>query len=212
MPFVPVPNTAGVELRYTFDGQHVENTLDVRLAGAWGAAELATLGADYVTWWTANYKPFASTDLVLTEVVCTDLRTETGPQVTTAPLGGVAGDAVGEIMPGSVTLAVSFRTALRGRSYRGRNYVCGLITDYVSGSQINSSIADAVQAAYSAMIGMGAFTSDDWTWVVVSRYSGIGTDGKPIPRTEGIATPVTQVVITDHTIDSQRRRLPGRGR
>jgi hypothetical protein len=46
----------------------------------------------------------------------------------------------------------------------------------------------------------------------VSRYSGIGTDGKPIPRTEGIATPVTQVVITDHTIDSQRRRLPGRGR
>jgi len=44
-------------------------------------------------------------------------------------------------------------------------------------------------------------------------FGGVDPDtGKPIPRAEGVTTPVQSVVITDTIVDSQRRRLPGRGR
>jgi len=36
--------------------------------------------------------------------------------------------------------------------------------------------------------------------------------GKPIPRTTGIATKITSVVIVDNIVDAQRRRLPKRGK
>jgi len=47
--------------------------------------------------------------------------------------------------------------------------------------------------------------------VVVSRFSGVDADGHPIPRTTGVSTLVASVAIVDPVIDSQRRRLPGRG-
>jgi hypothetical protein len=45
----------------------------------------------------------------------------------------------------------------------------------------------------------------DGTWCVVSRH----LDG--LPRDIGITRKITTVILTDLTIDSQRRRLPGRG-
>jgi hypothetical protein len=47
---------------------------------------------------------------------------------------------------------------------------------------------------------------------VASRFSGVDSNGKPIPRSEGIGTPITSVTVVDPIIDNQRRRLPGRGR
>jgi hypothetical protein len=48
--------------------------------------------------------------------------------------------------------------------------------------------------------------------VIASRFSGVDPDtGKPIPRTAGVTTNVITVVAADLVIDSQRRRLPGRG-
>jgi len=42
-------------------------------------------------------------------------------------------------------------------------------------------------------------------FVVVSKKSG------GLPRAIGLSTPVQQSVIVDNILDSQRRRLPGRG-
>jgi hypothetical protein len=45
----------------------------------------------------------------------------------------------------------------------------------------------------------------------VSRFSGVDEDGRPIPRVAGISTVVLSYGVTDNNLDSQRRRLAGRG-
>jgi len=211
MPFIPVPNTALVELRSTLDGQDVENTLWFDFGVEPTASDLSDLGNLLLDWWVARIKPITSQANQLREVVVTDMTTESSAQVTVPAPGGTQGDATDEIMPGNVTVCVSFRTALRGRSFRGRNYFIGLTVGQVSGSQVISTQVDAITTAYGSL---GAdITGSGWTWVIASRYDGVDpTTGKPIPRAEGIVTPVQSVVVVDPIVDSQRRRLPGRGR
>lgn len=113
-------------------------------------------------------------------------------------------------MPGNVTMSVSFRTALRGRSFRGRNYVAGLTEDQVAGNIFISTLSASWKAAYEAIAA--AIASTGWTWVVVSRFSGVDAVTKePIPRAAGVTTPVLSVIVVDDFVDSQRRRLAGRG-
>jgi hypothetical protein len=45
----------------------------------------------------------------------------------------------------------------------------------------------------------------------MSRYSGVDEDGRPIPRVAGETADILSVLVVDATVDSQRRRLPGRG-
>jgi hypothetical protein len=69
----------------------------------------------------------------------------------------------------------------------------------------------AVLGAYNAL---GALLEPAGaTWVVISRFSGVDPiTHRPIPRSEGITTPIDNAAFTDNKSDSQRRRLPGRGR
>jgi len=210
MPFVPVENTALIEVRMLLDNQKVENTLYCLNDGGWDATSLAELATEVKDWWNDSYSQLCTTDVTLREVVCTDLTTETGAQATVSGAGGV-GAVGGGSFPSNVTLAVSFRTGLRGRSFRGRNYIVG-----VGGTeQLGINTLDADYVANVATQYNNLFTevfTGDFVWVVVSRYSGVDPDtGKPIPRVSGVTTPVTTVLVTDNTIDSQRRRLPGRG-
>jgi len=72
-------------------------------------------------------------------------------------------------------------------------------------------MADMI-AAYSQLLVGGAALPVGWEWVVVSRYSGTDVNDDPVPRVTGIATLVSNVLFTNNTVDSQRRRLPGRGK
>ena len=86
---------------------------------------------------------------------------------------------------------------------RGRNYIVGLAEDVVSGNSVTPGFAAAVTAAYTALIT--ATGAGPWLWVVVSRYSN------GAPRSQGLAQAVNAALLTDTNIDSQRRRLSGRG-
>jgi len=211
MPFVPVPNTALVELRMSLDGQDIENTLWFENGSDPDATALSELGNLLLDWWIARYKPLTSIACFLREVVVSSMTTESSPQVSVPAPSDTHGDATDEIMPGNVSICVSFRTGLRGRSFRGRNYFAGLTIGQVTGSEVISTQITAITTAYGFL---GAdISATDWTWVIASRFSGVDPDtGKPIPRAEGVTTPVQSVVITDTIVDSQRRRLPGRGR
>lgn len=116
--------------------------------------------------------------------------------------GGVGGGAA----PNNVSFAISFRTALGGRSNRGRNYVPGIPLQAVSGNTITSDFVDNYVQAYQALLVGGGVLPGDWTWVVVSRQTG------GVVRPTGVTIPITTVLATDNIVDSQRRRLPGRGR
>jgi len=77
-------------------------------------------------------------------------------------------------------------------------------------NEVESTFASDLTSAYIQR--REDLDSGDFTWVVVSRFSGVDPDtGKPIPREAGVATPVLAPLVTDLTVDSQRRRLPGRG-
>lgn len=210
MPFVPVPQCVQLEFVYSHLGQTMENTLWFNLHATPAEGPMLALGNAMDAWWTDNYAPLVSGNLQHVQTVITDMSSPTGPQVTLVPpvaeFGGQAGDAE----PGNVSLTVSFRTASRGRSFRGRNYICGMTDVQVQGNVFATGIAASWADAYNA-IGL-ALSALDVDWVVVSRFSGVDAEtGDPIPREEGISTPVTVAVVVDNNVDSQRRRLNTRG-
>lgn len=194
----------------SFNGQKVENTLFVQNNVAWEAVDLEELCNQVIIWWTENYGPQVSDLVSLREVVATDLTAETGAQIAVDG-GGVIGGQIGGALPGSCSLAVSFRTALRGRSFRGRNYVVGVpIEQMADTAAVQSTWAAAWIAAYEEF--QTTISTGGWEWVIASRFEGVDPDtGKPIPREAGVMTPVVTITVVDFVIDSQRRRLPGRG-
>lgn len=212
MPFVPVNGVALVELRYLLDNQHIENTLYFETGDGVDAANLLLLLNAVESWWLDNMAALVPDAVTLVELVATDLTTATGPQVSVAPTGGDPGTVADPVLPNNVTIAISFRTAQRGRSFRGRNYHPALWETGVIKNTVQDTIVAAIQDAYTALIGNTDVLGAGYTWVVVSRFSGVDADGDPIPRVAGIATAITSVLIVDPIIDSQRRRLPGRGR
>lgn len=203
MPFIPVPNCLMAEIRYLWDNQQVENTLygvgspSVTLGMAQGLAD------SLFAWWDTNMKPLQGTTVNLREIHVTDLTSVDSFTHTRVSSPIVPGTRVGPVMPNSVALAIKFNTAKRGRSFRGRNYVLGMVEGDVTNNNFEAAYVTAVQAAYVLLDGV--FDDNGLTWSVVSRFSGGD------PRVTGITTPVTTVGVTDGVVDSQRRRLPGRG-
>lgn len=211
MPFIPVPNTVEAEMRMNLDGQKIENTLYFYTASGPDLTNITQLASDLEGWWVSNCAPLLPVDVSLREIVITELTTSTGLQYTnslTAPAAGTLGQPA---LPNNVSLAVSFRSAIRGRAYRGRNYVAALTEGQVTNSSVSQAVADAWAAAYNAIFTDVTNSPSTWVWAVVSRYFGVDSDGKPIPRTTGNAEPITTALVVDLTVDSMRRRLPGRG-
>lgn len=211
MAFVPVANTVLVEFRMTADLQQVENTIYFEYASAPTSPEMLSLGSALLDWWGAFYAPLVWSGVELREIVLTSLTSASSDQVSFPVPPSTNGGLTLDPLPTNVSLTISFRTALRGRSFRGRNYVVGLIKDQTISANVvdNTTIASWI-AAYEELLTVAAAESVEW--VVVSRFSGVDGDGKPIPRAAGVTTPINSVVIVDNVVDSQRRRLPGRGR
>lgn len=204
MPFIPVADTVLAEIRQELFGQRIENTLYFRMVGGSGIAESTGLANDLIVWWTTLLSQFLSLDLTLREVTITDLSTATGYSVTVgAPTPNPTGDIAVPALPGSVAACVSFRTTNRGRSFRGRNYVAGLPENAVEGNTLSPTTRNGIVNSYGGIAS--TVVSFPWEWVVVSRYSN------GAPRVAGTATLVSAVVMTDDFVDSQRRRLTGRG-
>lgn len=203
MAFVPVPNTALAEIRMTDDFQKVENTLYFDFGAPPTVTDLQNLGADLLAWYIALMGPLQSSGVALREIYITDLTSATGPTHTETPATLITGGASGEQLPNNVSVAVSFRTALRGRSFRGRNYFVGLVDSQVAHNTLTGAMIAALTNAYNQL--PASLGTSGAIWVVVSRFTA------GAPRVTGVATPVSAVVIVDDTVDSQRRRLPGRG-
>jgi hypothetical protein len=210
MPFVPVPNSALVELRFSHQAVKMENTLWFRGTAPLDGTELTALAQAVWNWWGLNLAGHTVAGCILREVVATDQSSATGAFGEYTSGGGYLGTVTDDPMPTGTSGAISFRTAERGRSFRGRNYMLGLARSFVTGNQLTSGYVTAVESAYAALPAVASALS--LVWVVASRFSGVNhTTGKPIPRVTGIVTPVIAAVFADVFVDSQRRRLTGRG-
>jgi len=204
MAYIPVADTVLLEMFQGLHGQKVENTLYFRLAGGMSVAQMTDLWNKMLTWWTVNLAPHLSNDLTLRGGKVTDLSTQSGAALDfNAPTPNPAGTVPSPSLPGNVACCVSIKTAARGRSFRGRNYIAGIAEASVVGNTLDLAVTVNVQAAYDAILTV-PFVAP-WEWVVVSRYAN------KLPRVTGVATAVTRAQVIDRNVDSMRTRLTGRG-
>jgi len=211
MAFIPVPNTVHVRLEGVLDRQQTINDLYFFQDGGITLPELQNLLANVFDWWNLSIVTLLSNDFRSVAGHARDLSTLTG-NVADLSTGASTGGFSGESMSGNVAPCISFRTGLSGRAFRGRNYIPAIPTARVLLNTIDDEWAENVVSAYSLLLPDGSALPAGFTWVVVSRFSGVDVDGNPVPRLEGIPTTVVNALFTDLTVDSQRRRLPGRGR
>lgn len=203
MAFVPVPNTVQIDIIWELDGQRVENIHYYELASAPTVTEVSDLLATIRAIIETELMPLLSSALTLVELVGTLLSAIDSFSISNVVTPPVAGGNTTQALPSNVSYTITKQTALRGRSFRGRNYVVGMTEDAINVNTINPTFRADLLAVWELLRTAGS--PDGWTQVVVSRQSNLE------PRLTGVTTPVTTVTTFDATVDSQRRRLPGRG-
>lgn len=185
---------------YTMDGVPIQNTLHFQRVGA-TPADAQELANDLVAGWEANVMPFLSVKLKLNSVIVVDQQAEGSTVAFSPPAGTGVGGEGGESLPNETAFCISFHTARRGRSYRGRIYIPGI-------SEASRDGTNRVQALFATNMRIGIqntlFGSIGTTWIpcVLSRYFAGAL------RPLGVLTPITEIGFTDLVLDSQRRRKP----
>lgn len=203
MAYQPVVDVAQVQCFGVVDGQVTINDTYWQISGGGiTPVNLNTLVGAMSIWFTGTLAPLLSDDWSAQRVIGTDLTTATGPRVESgaAAPGGVSGEA----NPNNVAACVSFSTAQRGRSARGRNYVPGIPGSLVTLNTLDAGLITDLTNAYLDLVGPGTFVAG-WEWVIVSRFTG------GVARAAGLAIPVTGVSFTRGTVASMRSRAPGHG-
>lgn len=204
MAFIPVANTAEVSILMLLDNQQIENTLWFEFPSNPDTAMLEDLCQAVIDWWTAEIAPYLSFEVSLRGVRAVSMNSSTAPTAELTPASPVTGGINSSSQPGNVAWSVQFKTAARGRSARGRNYIPGIpASQLASMNTVASAWATNIVNGYLEILGTTYDFGADW--VITSRFSG-GS-----PRSSGVNTQVTSVSYADLYVDSQRRRLPGRG-
>jgi len=205
MAFIPVSDTVAVDVVYDWDGQIVENTLYYKKDSP-TTTEVASLIDQVTAFIRDEIMPLLHETISLIRVIGTLLDVVDGFTVTNTtdlPQAGAILDATAKSLPNNVSFAISFRTAASGRSGRGRNFVAGLADVRDGNNLLDLTYQGQLVTAWSSLSTVAV--DDGWEQVVVSRFHA------GAPRVAGVTNTVTSVIATDRTLDSQRRRLPGRG-
>lgn len=203
MAFQPVPDVAQIVIEGRMDNQLIINDLYFAVSGGGiTPINLLTITDAVATWWQTTILPNLSEDYSSVRAIGVDLTTQTGPrvEVAAADTGGVGSESA----PNNVAACVSFRTALRGRSFRGRNYVAGIPNVDITLNTLNPVLMGSLIAGYTLLVGAGLFEAG-WEWVVVSRQAG------GLIRPEGVPSPIATVAMTANTVRSMRSREVGHG-
>lgn len=210
MPFVPVPDTIQVEVVYEYNGQISENTMYFKSDTPWDESTILDQLIVVKDAVVEVLLPLLSNTIKLVRLVGTLLEAVDSLGVVMAVSPSVSGSVVSAPLPNNSSYVVTFNTLTRGRSGRGRNYIPGLTT--VVQADANSVTDGFRTGLFDYFVQIKANSSEIGnTMVVVSRFSGVDAEGKPIPRTVGVTHPIISFTTFDKTLDSQRRRLPGRG-
>jgi len=192
-----------VNVRYLLFGQLVENVYYVESPNGVDAQVLADVRDNMAGWAANTLNPLLSQSIVFTGLVVTNLSIEGGGQVAFEQVGGLPGGEVSVSEPGNVAYCISLRTARIGRAYRGRKYIAGMPIDKRNGNTVNAGWAGALVTAMQDLLAV--LQAINCVLVVVSRTLDL------VERLVPVTEPVISITTTDLFIDSQRRRLTGRG-
>lgn len=202
MPPLPVPQAALVQCMGSVDQQLTIIDLSFVNSAAVTEVNLSSLVTAVATWFTDSLALQLSDDWSATRVVGTDLSDPVGARVE-APavaVGGVSGEA----NPNNVAACVSFRTAQRGRSGHGRNFVPGIPGSVVTLNTIDDAWISNILLVYQQLVGPGTFAAG-WQFCVVSRQTG------GLARPTPLTIPITSVTMVTNKVKSMRSREVGHG-
>lgn len=205
MPFIPAPNVLKASLIGHRSGtnQMWVNNLHFKYSGAPGTTEREDLLTALQTFWTSHYAPVLSAQCYIDQIVVTDLSSVSAPTSTYVYTPIDHGGLSNNVKPANVTLCITQRTALRGRNYRGRTYIPGVVDEQTTNHDFmaTGSLGD-ILSAFAWLLNAAHTAAGIWS--VVSYFFANS------PRGTAVSTPIT-AVTADSTLDSMRRRLPGRG-
>jgi hypothetical protein len=192
---------------YTLGPVLMENVLHVEGDKPFEAADIVTLRNVFNTWDGAGWAAQRSSTVSLTRIRTKALDSLNAPfEDYTLPTPRTGGQG-GASLPTNATFCIKLGTGLTGRSARGRLYFVGLNANaLVNTNQVGFVFAGALVTQINNL--MTAITAANANWhLVVTSFREAGAW-----RSEGKNFRVTSVAVVDYNVDSQRRRLIGRGR
>jgi len=200
MAFQSAPSIAQLAIQITLEGKLCENVLNYRFDGTYGQADvtaLASYGNDQASFF---YPPLLAASATYIQCVAKGLQ-DLNDYTSTNGVSTVEGDIATPQAPNHDALCVTLRSAVSGRSARGRFYTMATaLANYDDPNTVSATYATAVAAMLEAF-RTGA-NSLGWTMVVLSRRSAGAA------RAVGIGFPVTLCEVRNRRVDTQRNRMP----
>lgn len=197
MPAPNNPATARVALAVIRDVRKFINTFHVARSdnAELSDSDLVAINNVFADWWLNSYR-HACTNVIVGESVVSTKQDPTDPIQETAFLAAPGDYAGANPTPGDVTAAVSWRTGLAGRKYRGRFY------DFeVPDNAFNNS--DIISGAYILLLSSIAN-------YLLAHLATAALKLVIFHREDNTYTAVTGDVV-DQLLDGMRTRLQGRG-
>lgn len=164
---------------------------------AFNATDCDNLLNAATTAWDINLAPVISSQVGLNSASVRDLQEETPYVADTS--WQVPGEVASAGLPYNVTIAISKRTGVAGRTRRGRIYHIGLCENQVTGNTLLATPAVDILTAWRNYFS--DIESAGFVHVLVSRWLN------GVKRTVGLKFPITEYQFTDTRVDTMRRRL-----
>lgn len=198
------PRVCLVRFLYHRDTRTLMNTFHVQQAAPWNLASMQQLATVMHTWWSSSFHNAVPVGVGLYQIQVRKLD-PTEPLAYDLDISpDDPGLRVGTMEPGNVTLTISWRTGLAGRYFRGRLYVPCLVENDVASN-------DLVTSGYITVLAACAITLLTNLQAAAFTLTIFHPPHYPPKLLDNQFTDVTTAVL-ENIVDSQRKRLPGRGR
>jgi len=220
-PPLVIPNAVQVRLVEIIPGGVMTNVLHGRkAAGATVGQALAdSLGAAIKTAWTTHMASISAAGSALVNIYVRDLTTPNQSEYLDSS-AAVLGTDPGDALPPATACCITLKTALAGKSFRGRVYLGGFTETSNAAGGVGAGGVGAAGVAYLTAI-QAAFTASGLTLAVCSRpayaYQDVRTwqlpegnervdvIGNGLAKAGGLAD-VTIIQSRSDAWESQRRR------
>jgi len=193
------------------EGQETNNVLNFVAVTSIDDVELRLITA-FITCFITHLLPVLTSKWTLEKVVWKRVRPTLGPEYITVPAGAGAGGGSASALPSYASACISIRTALGGRSHRGRMYIPG-----IPETATVDSMFDLTHAFWAGLLAfcacvVGDFIAGDppaantFQMEVYSRKIG----GASFPYGASGYTPIVSLT-PDQIVATTRSRKVGRG-
>jgi len=198
----PVDFVARVVLNTNYAGEPCANVLHFRNTDSAPTYSMAALAEKVSQLYVANIINHNPETVELVSVTATDLDSTPVAAGSNTTGSGTSGGNATPQLPNNVTACLTLRTALGGRSGRGRLYHVGLTEGDVILNVLDPARVAQLITGYNFLLNFSASDGHGWHWTIVSYYHFNALRSTPVKSD-------VSTITCDSTVDSMRKRIPG---